>query len=135
MEPKTVELVQTSWAKVVLIADSAGKLFYTHLFEADPNLKSLFKGDIDQQATKLVQMINLAVNRLDDLAVLVPALDQLGKRHVAYGVLPTHYQTVGAALLKTLEQGLGPAFTSEVKDAWTSVYAVMTDVMVKASVR
>ena len=131
MEPKVVALVQASWAQVVPIADTAGRLFYTNLFEAEPSLRALFKGDIDQQAGKLVQMISVAVSKLDEPDVLVPALTQLGTRHIGYGVLPTHYDAVGSALLKTLEQGLGPAFTPDVKDAWTSVYGVMTQVMTK----
>jgi methyl-accepting chemotaxis protein len=131
MEPKVVALVQESWAKVVPIADAAGKLFYSNLFEAEPGLRALFKGDIDEQAGKLVQMISVAVSKLDEPDVLVPALTQLGKRHVGYGVVPTHYDAVGEALIKTLEQGLGPAFTADVKDAWVSVYSVMTQVMTK----
>lgn len=129
MDPSTVSLVQSSWAKVVPIAETAGKLFYTNLFEADPSLQALFRGDMDQQAAKLMQMISAAVGKLDDLAVLVPILEQLGQRHVGYGVLPAHYDTVGAALLKTLEQGLGPDFTPEVQSAWTTVYGVMVGVM------
>lgn len=129
MDPSTVSLVQSSWAKVVPIAETAGKLFYTNLFEADPSLRALFRGDMDQQAAKLMQMISAAVGKLDDLAVLVPILEQLGQRHVGYGVLPAHYDTVGAALLKTLEQGLGPDFTPEVRSAWTTVYGVMVGVM------
>lgn len=131
MEPKVVALVQESWAKVVPIADAAGKLFYSNLFEAEPGLRALFKGDLNEQAGKLVQMISVAVSKLDEPDVLVPALTQLGKRHVGYGVVPTHYDAVGAALIKTLEQGLGPAFTADVKDAWVSVYSVMTQVMTK----
>jgi hemoglobin-like flavoprotein len=131
MEQSTVALVQESWAKVLPIADTAGKLFYTNLFEADPSLKALFKGDVDQQAAKLMDMINAAVGKLDKPDLLVPILEQLGRRHVGYGVIPSHYDTVGASLLKTLEQGLGPTFTPEVKAAWTSVYGVMVGVMTK----
>lgn len=129
MEQRTVILVQKSWIKVLPIAAVAGKLFYKNLFEADPSLRNLFKGDIDEQAAKLMQMINAAVGKLDDLDTLVPILKQLGTRHVGYGVVSAQYQTVGAALLKTLEQGLGDAFTPEVKNAWASVYGVMAGVM------
>lgn len=131
MDHATVRLVQESWAKVVPIADAAGKLFYANLFEADPTLKALFKGDMEQQASKLVQMISAAVGKLHQLDVLVPILEQLGQRHNGYGVKPEHYSTVGAALIKTLDQGLGPAFTPEIKSAWTSVYGVMASVMAK----
>jgi hemoglobin-like flavoprotein len=129
MDTKTIDLVQASWAKVVPNKEVAGKLFYDNLFEADPSLRPLFKGDMKQQAAKLVLMINAAVNKLNDLGTLVPILQQLGQRHETYGVLPAHYATVGTALLKTLGQGLGGEFTDEVEQAWTEVYGVMVGVM------
>ena len=85
------------------------------------------------QAGKLMHMINAAVRKLDDPATLIPILQQLGTRHTGYGVVPSHYATVGAALLKTLEQGLGPAFTPEVKSAWSTVYGFIANVMMKQS--
>jgi methyl-accepting chemotaxis protein len=130
MEQQTITLVQESWAKVLPISAKAGALFYSNLFEADPSLRALFKGDIEQQAAKLMQMISAAVGKLNDLGSLVPVLQQLGQRHTTYGVLPAHYDIVGASLLKTLEQGLGAAFTPETKGAWASVYGVMASVMI-----
>lgn len=133
MDQNTVTLVQDSWKQVAPIAPTAAKLFYDNLFTADPGLKPLFKGDMVAQGAKLMQMIGAAVGKLNDLGTLVPILQGLGKRHVAYGVADSHYATVGGALLKTLEQGLGPAFTPAVKSAWTEVYGVMADVMIKAT--
>lgn len=133
MNPQTTRLVQDSWAQVQPIAHVAGPLFYRHLFSADPALRPLFRGDIDAQAARLMQMIGVAVSRLDDLHVLLPVLQQLGRRHHGYGVQPAHYDTVGAALLATLADGLGPAFTPEVKAAWTSVYGTMSAVMQAAA--
>jgi len=130
MEQQTIILVQESWAKVVPMSAAAGALFYSNLFEADPSLKALFKGDMEQQAAKLMQMISAAVGKLNDLEFLVPVLQQLGRRHASYGVLPAHYDTVGASLLKTLEQGLGAAFTTETRQAWASVYGVMAGIMI-----
>ena len=131
MNPDTIALVKDSWAKVLPISETAGKLFYANLFEAEPSLRALFKGSIDDQAVKLMQMVNVAVSKLGEPDVLLPALEQLGKRHVGYGVQLEHYDIVGSALLKTLDQGLGPAFTPPVKDAWASVYGVMAQVMKK----
>jgi hemoglobin-like flavoprotein len=133
MQQETIVLVQESWKKVAAIAPQAAALFYKNLFEADPSLKSLFKGNMEEQGKKLMQMIGAAVGKLNDLGTLVPILQGLAKRHVGYGVKEAHYQTVGAALLKTLEQGLGADFTPEVKAAWASVYGVMAEVMIAAS--
>ena len=133
MHPDTVPLVQSTWKQVAAIAPQAAALFYTNLFEADPSLKALFKGDMTEQGKRLMQMIGAAVGKLTALDALVPVLQSLGERHVGYGVQASHYATVGGALLKTLEQGLGAAFTPAVKAAWTEVYGVMADVMIKAS--
>lgn len=133
MQQETITLVQESWKKVAAIAPQAAALFYRNLFEADPALKPLFKGNMEDQGKKLMLMIGAAVGKLDDLGTLVPILQGLAKRHVDYGVKEAHYQTVGAALLKTLEQGLGADFTPAVKSAWTAVYGVMAEVMIAAS--
>lgn len=133
MTPMEIKLVQESFAQVAPIAPQAAALFYDNLFEADPALKPLFKGDMQAQGAKLMQMIAVAVGKLSDLDTLVPALQSLGKRHVAYGVKSAHYDTVGAALLLTLSQGLGEAFTAEVKSAWISAYTLMASTMIDAA--
>lgn len=133
MQAQTVQLVQQSWAKVAPIAPQAAALFYTNLFERDPQLQSLFTGNMTAQGAKLMQMISAAVARLDQPDVLLPILQQLGVRHKDYGVKDAHYSTVGAALLQTLEQGLGDDFTPDVRQAWTDVYGVMAETMMAAA--
>ena len=133
MTPRQKELVQTSWAKVVPIADTAASLFYGRLFEIDPSLRPLFTSDIKEQGKKLMTMITVAVKGLDDLNALVPAVQALGKRHTGYGVKDEHYATVAAALLWTLEKGLGDAWNDEVKESWVVVYSILADTMKKAA--
>jgi len=136
MEQKTITLVQDSFEKVRPIAPTAAEIFYTKLFELDPKLKALFpnsEADMKEQGNKLMTMLGAAVAGLSNLPALIPVLEGLGKRHVDYKVEVSHYDTVGAALLGTLETGLGEDFTSEVKEAWTSVYATMAKVMIDAS--
>lgn len=129
MTPEQALLVKSTWTQVVPISEQAAELFYNKLFELDPELKPLFKGDMKEQGRKLMAMINTAVNALDRLEAVVPAVQDLGRRHIGYGVKDKDYETVGAALLWTLETGLGAAFTSEVRDAWASVYGVLSDTM------
>lgn len=130
MTPDQKTSVQETWKQVMPIADTAAAMFYGRLFELDPSLKSLFTStDMKEQGKKLTQMITVAVKGLDNLDQLVPAVQALGQRHVGYGVQDAHYDTVGAALLWTLEQGLGPAFTPPVKEAWTETYTVLASVM------
>ena len=126
-------LVQSSFTKVVPIADKAAEIFYAKLFEKDPSLKPMFKGSMKEQGAKLMQMIGTAVNGLDDLNSIVPAVQNLGRNHVGYGVKDSHYETVGASLLETLEAGLGDDFTPAVKDAWTEVYTVLATTMKDAA--
>jgi hemoglobin-like flavoprotein len=126
-------LVQDSFATVATIADDAAILFYEKLFELDPSLRPMFRGDMAEQRKKLMQMITAAVKGLDRLEQLVPVVQDLGRRHARYGVADAHYDTVGAALLWTLEMGLGKTFTAEVKDAWTAVYGLLATTMKDAA--
>lgn len=128
-----IDLVKTSWEKVTPIAEGAASLFYDRLFTLDPSLRALFSSDMAEQGRKLMRMIGVAVNSLDRLDEVVPAVQSLGRRHVGYGVSPAHYDTVGAALLWTLERGLGDAFTEPVKEAWATVYGVLAKTMLDAA--
>lgn len=128
-------LVQESFAKVLPISETAADLFYNRLFELDPSLRPLFKGDMKDQGRKLMDMINVAVKGLDDLDRIVPAVQALGERHGGYGVKDKDYDTVATALLWTLEQGLGNDFTPEVKAAWVEVYILLSGVMKDAAAK
>ena len=135
MTPKQVELVQGSWKKVQPIADTAAGIFYAKLFELDPALKGLFKGDMKEQGRKLMSMISVAVGGLTRLDTIVPAVQDLGRRHVKYGVKDKHYDTVATALVFTLEKGLGDAFTPEVKEAWVTTYGILSKTMKDAAAK
>jgi len=126
-------LVQNSFATVATIADDAAILFYQRLFELDPSLRPMFRGDMTEQRKKLMQMLTAAVKGLDRLDQLVPVVKDLGRRHDGYGVTDKHYDTVAEALLWTLEAGLGRAFTPEVKDAWVAVYTLLATTMKDAA--
>jgi len=133
MTPSQVAAVQTSFAAVLPIAGQAGLMFYDRLFVLDPKLRSLFTGDIAAQSEKLMDMIATVVQGLNNPDTLLPTVRALGVRHAGYGVSDLDYQTVGAALLWTLEQGLGTSFTPEVADAWTAAYTLLSDTMREAA--
>lgn len=127
-------LVQESWELVVPISDTAAELFYARLFELDPELRPLFAdADMKEQGKKLMLMITTAVRGLGRLDELIGAIEAMGKRHVGYGVKAEHYDTVGTALLDTLEKGLGEVWTPDHKEAWALTYTTLADVMKKAS--
>lgn len=133
MTPDQIALVQSSFAHVVPISDTAATLFYTRLFELDPSLRPLFHTDMPSQGRKLMDMLRVVVSGLNRLDELVPAVQALGRRHATYQVEDQHYDTVGAALLWTLRQGLGEGFTAEVEDAWKAAYAVLSATMQAAA--
>lgn len=134
MTPQQVKLVQESWKKVVPIETHAAALFYNKLFTTDPKLQELFKSDLAEQKRKLMAMIGVAVNGLTHLDTLVPAVRDLGRRHAEYGVQAKDYETVGSALLWTLEQGLGQAFTPELKSAWQAAYTLIGTTMQQGTI-
>jgi methyl-accepting chemotaxis protein len=133
MTPKQISLVQESWKKVLLISSQAAEIFYTTLFEMDPSLKELFPNDITGQGKKLMAMLDTAVKLLDNPDKLTPVLQKLGTKHLDYGTKPEHYDTVGAALLKTLSQGLGKDFNTPIKKSWLAVYQTLTKTMITAA--
>lgn len=126
-------LVQDSFAAIAPNADAVAALFYGRLFEIDPSLRHMFRGDMAEQRKKLMQMLTAAVKGLDRLEQLVPVVQDLGRRHAKYGVADEHYDTVAAALLWTLEQGLGEAFTEDLKGAWVTVYTLLATTMKSAA--
>jgi hemoglobin-like flavoprotein len=133
MTPDEKRLVQTTFAQVVPISEQAAALFYGRLFELNPALRSLFKGDMREQGRKLMQVLGTCVSKLDALDEILPAVEDLGKRHATYGVADADYDTVASALLWTLEKGLGPSFSPEVKGAWTTVYTTLAGAMKAAA--
>ncbi|MBY0339033.1 MAG: hypothetical protein K2X11_20640 [Acetobacteraceae bacterium] len=134
MTPEQIALVQKSFAAVVPIADQAAALFYGRLFEEDPALRPLFAhSDMAAQGRKLMQALGFVVGSLNKPEALMPAARDLAIRHVGYGVRPAHYGSVGAALLWTLGQGLGTAFTPAVREAWATAYGGLAGAMIEAA--
>jgi nitric oxide dioxygenase len=133
MQPDQILLVQQSFSAVLPIADTAAVLFYNRLFELDPSLRPLFKEDMQDQRRKLMTTLTIVVRGLTRLDVLLPSVQMLGQRHVAYGVTDEHYATVGAALIWTLQQGLGETFTPDVEAAWVAAYTLLADAMQAAA--
>jgi hemoglobin-like flavoprotein len=133
MSPEQQALVKETWQMVTSMADKAASLFYERLFEIDPTTGPLFGAtNLTEQRRKLIQALTMVVHGIDRLEALAPTLADLGQRHGRYGVTDSHYDSVGAALLWTLAQGLGSAWTVEAKVAWSAAYSLVADVMRQA---
>jgi len=130
MTPEQISLVKESFAKVAPISEKAAALFYGRLFEIAPEVRPLFRGDMTEQGRKLMATLSAVVNALANLEAVLPAASTLAKRHVAYGVTADHYVPVGAALVWTLEQGLGADWTPQVAAAWAAAYSTLSNYMI-----
>ena len=130
MTPDQVELVQQSFAKVAPISETAAVMFYDRLFEIAPPVRAMFPADMTEQRKKLMATLAVVVNGLGNLESVLPAASALATRHVSYGAKAEHYPVVGAALLWTLEKGLGDAWTPDVAAAWTAAYGTLSGFMI-----
>jgi hemoglobin-like flavoprotein len=133
MTPHQIDLVQSSFAKVTPIADTAAVIFYDRLFEIAPEVRPLFHGDMAEQRRKLMTTLGVVVNGLKNLDAVLPAARALAVRHVGYGVKASYYTPVGEALIFALDRGLGPDFTDEVRNAWLAAYGALSSVMIAAA--
>lgn len=133
MEANQIALVQDTFKLVVPIKETAAELFYKRLFELEPSVRPMFPEDVTEQGKKLMAALGTVVSGLTALETIVPTVQKLGVSHVGYGVKDEHYGVVGEALIWTLEQGLGDAFTVEVRDAWLAAYTLLANVMTDAA--
>lgn len=130
-----IRLVQQTFAQLEPRSFAIAELFYSRLFELAPEVRPLFFQNSGSQGEKLMHMLGLAVRSLDSIGALVPVLKALGARHRGYGVLDSHYGTVGEALLWTLEQMLGDSFDDDARAAWAATYALLAETMKSGGVR
>lgn len=133
MTPEQVKIIKLTFAQVMNRKDQVGRMFYDRLFVIAPETRPMFKGDMEAQSRKLMDTLALGIGMLRDMPTLVSTLEALAQRHNAYGVRDAHYDAVGEALLWTLEQELGQAFTPEARVAWTALYGAMAQIMRKAA--
>jgi hemoglobin-like flavoprotein len=133
MNETQMALVKTTW-KTLGSVDPAllGDVFYSKLFIDNPSLRSMFPKSLDEQYQKLMDMLSVLVARLERLDELKQDISKLAMRHVSYGVRPAHYKMAGAALLWTLQQGLGRDWNDEVKEAWQQFYLLISEIMINA---
>lgn len=133
MTPRQIDIVKQSFAKIMPFQDQAAELFYCRLFELDPSLRLMFKQDMTEQKQKLMVALAMVITNLDKMDGLLPSIRELGRRHKTYGVRNRHYDVVGAALLWTLEIGLGTSWSKELAEAWQSAYGRVAQAMIEGA--
>ncbi len=133
LKADAVVVAQSTFAQVAPRKREAAELFYRLLFEIDPTTRPLFAGtDLEVQGEMLMDMLAKVADGLDRLEELRPAVVELGRRHAAYGVQLRHFDAVEQALLETFRQLLGPAFTDDVRLAWSRIYNQLAGIMIEA---
>jgi len=130
---ETLDAIRGTWAMAAADQGRTAQVFYANLFRRDPSTKPLFVGDLELQGRKLTQTLNFIVDHLDQLDILLPAAEDLARRHMAYNVAEPQYASVGAALIATFQQLLGPAFTAEHEAAWAEAYGALSGHMTKTA--
>ncbi len=133
MTPEQVDLVRNSFAKIAAAGADPAALFYQRLFELDPRLRHLFPSELMAQRGQLMAALRNVIGTLDRLDQILPAVRELGRRHAHHGVETEHYATVGAALILTLERGLGADFTLATRRAWVDAYSWLAWTMIDAA--
>lgn len=133
MTPRQIALIQDSFAMIVVRKDEVARAFYDKLFVLDSSLRSMFPADLSDQGKKLMQVLAVVVRSLDDLKPLFPSIEDMGRRHVAYGVADEHYSVVGRALINTLRNHLRDAFDQETEEAWRLAYTILSERMIRAT--
>lgn len=123
-----IHLVQRSFGKAATRKRQIAALFYDRLLELDPTLRPMFKGDMEEQGRKFMRMLALIVSNLHQPEELKRRIQSMSQRHIVHGVKPEHYETVSAALLWSLEQGLGKEFTPAMREAWQSAYSIIAEI-------
>jgi hemoglobin-like flavoprotein len=133
MQEQQIALVRRTWHSIEPHAAVVAKMFYERLFGLDRSLRTWFPSDMSEQKHKLMGTLAQVVSALDDMSILMPRLEALGRAHMRLGVETQHYQTVGSALLGTLEIGLAEDWTPEVEAAWKAAYTALAGAMQAAT--
>jgi len=130
---ETILAIRKGWAVAALSPEATARAFYAHLFQLDPATERLFHGDMTIQGRKLTETLSFIIDHLDDVDHILPAARDLAVRHVSYGVVPSHYETVGQALIAALQDIVGDEFSSDDTSAWVDVYTALSGAMVAAA--
>lgn len=131
---KQIKLIKQNWNSLRGIDPAIiGDVFYRKLFIDYPPAKRMFKSSREEQAIKLIEMLNIIIARLERIDELTEDIKQLALRHVEYGVKDEHYNFVGNALIWTLKQASTDEWNQELEDAWVSCYQILADTMIGAT--
>jgi hemoglobin-like flavoprotein len=129
LTPEAIQAVRAGFARIAPIREEIGGLFYGKLFEMDPGLRPLFGDNLEAQSRMLMTAIQMVIDSLDSPENVARHLSEVGRRHGAYGAQMRDFDTFGAALIWSLQQGLGPDYTPQFETGWVGAFDLIRNVM------
>lgn len=130
---EAARLVRRTWAEVEPRSEEMTKYFYSVLFSLAPETRELFPADMEVQRGRLLRALVHVVQTIDRPDELRPFLEQLGRDHRKFGVVTSHYENFGTALLATVRKFAGESWTDEVERAWAHAYTFIAGAMAEAA--
>ncbi len=128
-----VRLIRDTWAIVEPNAGRVAEFFYATLFGIAPATRELFPINMQVQRSRLLRALVHVVQMVDRPDDLIPFLRQLGRDHRKFGVVASHYEAVGMALLAAIKEYARGAWTDEVERAWAEAYTIMARAMLESA--
>jgi hemoglobin-like flavoprotein len=135
LSPTEATLVTQSFDAIWSIRRRFCHAFYRRFFELAPDTRNLFPADLEPQYLRLVDMIAAIVGALDQRDLFQSAIRQAGRRHASFGVKPWHFDAFGKALISTLDDQLGEAFSPDARRAWMMLYEMVREEMIRSAGR
>ncbi len=130
MTPQQKDLVRQSFERMSSKKDLLSDLLYKKLFELEPKSQALFRGDMVEQRRKLIRMLQISIEHLDNPEDLQPMLFNLGQIHRSFGIEPHQFASFGSAMMFALKTVLGKDFTPDVENGWKAAYQYLASTMV-----
>ena len=133
MTPEQANLIRRSFDAIWPVRRRFVGLFYRRFFELAPDAQRLFPGDMQRQHLKLMDMIAAIVGALDERELFQSIISHSGRQHARFGVRPSHFDAFGHALIWSLEQQFGVAFTPQLRAAWMALYDAVRTEMIRSA--
>ena len=132
MTPDQIALVEDTVLSIDL--DRLAADFYDRAFATEPSLATMFASDPAVQRMRFAAELGAIVRSIRSLGTFRQSAADLGIRHRGYGVRAADYRLMGAVLLTSLREALGPAWTDEAAEAWALAYNLIAEAMLLGAI-
>jgi len=133
MTPEQAHLIKKSFDEMWPIRRGLAMQFYNRFFEIAPDAKRLFPSNMEKLYLILMDTIAAIVGALDNRALFESIIGHTALQHERFGVTLSQLTAFGDALIWSLEQQFGSAFTPELREAWIALYEELQTEMIKGA--